>query len=203
MANISKFNLNDTTFDKIWAYYKNPGKIALTPKQEEIKERWLSIFSLRLNFHSRLQAINAYIEQWAQKGVEISLSQAYKDYTASERLFGDVHKADRQASLVVLAEYAHKNLLLAFKQKNSLAISAALTKLEKYLEIDRVDAINYNPAKLEDKPDKFVVPKTVLEAIAEHFDSGVIDFNKLEIEDVEVVEVVEDVKDTEDGKEER
>ena len=194
MSNLPQINLNDTTFDKIWAYYKHPGKIALTDKQEEIKERWLSLFSLRLNFHSRLQAITAYIEQWKQKDVEISLSQAYKDYSASERLFGNVHKADRQASLVILAEYAHKNLLLAFKQKNSLAISAALTKLEKYLEIDRVDAINFNPAKLEDKPDKYNVPKEVLEALAEHFNIGSINLNNLEIEDIES----EEIEETED-----
>ena len=194
MSNLPQINLNDTTFDKIWAYYKHPGKIVLTDKQEEIKDRWLSLFSLRLNFHSRLQAINAYIEQWKQKGIEISLSQAYKDYSASERLFGNVHKADRQASLVILAEYAHKNLLLAFKQKNSLAISAALTKLEKYLEIDRVDAINFNPAKLEDKPDKYSVPKIVMEAIAEHFGTGSIDFNNFEIEDIES----EEIEETED-----
>lgn len=199
MSNLPQINLNDTTFDKIWAYYKHPGKIALTEKQEEIKERWLSLFSLRLNFHSRLQAINAYIEQWKQKDVEISLSQAYKDYSASERLFGNVHKADRQASLVILAEYAHKNLLLAFKQKNSLAISAALTKLDKYLEIDRVDAINFNPAKLEDKPDKYSVPKEVLEALAEHFNIGSIDLNKLIIEDIESEEIEEaEDEETED-----
>jgi hypothetical protein len=54
--------LNDTTFDKVWAYYKAPGKVTLTPKQEQKRERWLTLFSLRLKFHSRLQAINAYID---------------------------------------------------------------------------------------------------------------------------------------------
>lgn len=197
MSNLPRITINDTTFDKIWLYYKEPGKVQLTPKQEEKKDRWLSIFSLRLNFHSRLQTINAYIDQWKQKGVEISLSQAYKDYADSDRLFGDVHKADRQGSLVILAEYAHKNLLLAFKQKNSLAITAALTKLEKYLEIDKVNSIHYNPAKLEDKPDKYSVPKEVMEAIAEHFGTGSVDFNKLEIEDAEIEEVDENEADEE------
>ncbi len=193
MSNL--LSLNDSTFDKIWSFYKSPDKIKLTPKQEEIKDRWLSIFSLRLNFHSRLQAINAYIDQWKQKEIVISQSQAYKDYSNAMRLFGDVHKADRQASLVILAEYAHKNLLMAFKQKNPIAVSAALTKYEKYLEIDRIDAINFNPAKLEDKPDKFSVPPIILEAIAKMLDTGVVDFNNLDMEDVSFQEVEENGKE--------
>jgi hypothetical protein len=190
--NLPRITLNDTTFDKIWAYYKNPGKITLTPKQEEKRERWLTLFSLRLKFHSRLQAINAYIDVYKQKSIEISESQAYKDMANALRLFGDVHKADRQASLVILQEYAHKVLLMAIKQKNPIAAAAALTKLEKYMEIDRIDAINFNPAKLEDKPDHYSVPKIVLEAIKEQFKTGVVDFNNLEIEDIPHEEVAED-----------
>lgn len=192
MSNYPKINKSDTTFDKIWAYYKSPDKIKLTPLQEEIKERWLTLFTLRINFHSRLQAINAYIEQQKTAGKEISQAQAYRDMASAERLLGNVHKADKQASLVVLAEYAHKNLLMAIKQKNPIAVTAALNKLEKYLEIDKTENIHFNPAKLEDKPDKYVVPKQVIEAISEHFKSGVVDFNKLEIEDVEAEEMTND-----------
>ncbi|PQB08020.1 hypothetical protein BST83_13300 [Polaribacter filamentus] len=181
---LPRITLNDTTFDKVWAYYKTPGKVTLTPKQEQKRERWLTLFSLRLKFHSRLQAINAYIDLYKQKEIEISESQAYKDMSNALRLFGDVHKADRQASLVILQEYAHKVFLMAIKQKNPLAASAALTKMEKYMEIDRIDAINFNPAKLEDKPDHYSVPAIVLEAIKEQFKKGEIDFNNLEIEDI-------------------
>lgn len=191
-SNLPRITLNDTTFDKIWAYYKNPGKIQLTPKQEEKRVRWLTLFTLRLNFHSQLQAVNAYIDQQKTIGNEISQSQVFKDMASALRLFGDVHKADRQASLVILSEYAHKTFLMAFKQKNPIAMSAALTKMEKYMEIDRVDAINFNPAKLDDKPDHFSVPSIVLEAIKEQFKTGVVDFNKLEIEDVPHEEVSED-----------
>lgn len=189
MSNLPRITINDTTFDKIWAYYKQPGKVTLTPKQEEKRERWLSLFTLRLNFHSRLQAIRAYIDAYKQKDIEISESQAYKDMSYAMRLFGDVHKADRQASLSILSEYAHKVFLMAIKQKNPIAAAAALSKMEKYMEIDRIDAINFNPAKLEDKPDHYSVPKIVLEAIKEQFKTGVVDFNNLEIEDVEHEEV--------------
>lgn len=190
--NLPKITLNDTTFDKIWAYYKKPGKIQLTPKQEEKRIRWLTLFTLRLNFHSHLQAVKAYIDQQKAIGKEISESQVFKDMANALRLFGDIHKADRQASLVILSEYAQKVFLMAMKQKNPIAAAAALTKMEKYMEIDKVDAINFNPAKLEDKPDHFSVPKVVLEAIKEQFKTGVVDFNNLEIEDIEHEEITED-----------
>lgn len=81
---------------------------------------------------------------------------------------------------------------MAIKQKNPIAVTAALSKLEKYLEIDKTENIHFNPAKLEDKPDKYVVPKEVIEAISEHFKTGIVDFNKLEIEDVEAEEIKND-----------
>lgn len=195
MGNFPKIRTSDTTFDKIFAYYKNPDKIKLSPKQEEIKNRWLTLFTLRTNFYSRLQAINAYREQQLKvNNIEISQAQAYRDMSNAERLFGSIHKADKQASLVILAEYAHKNLLMAIKQKNPIAVTAALTKLEKYLEIDKTEDVHFNPAKLEDKPDKFVIPKEVLEAVSNHFKIGVVDFNKLEVEDI-TAETVEDVEE--------
>lgn len=198
MTNSVQSYIKDSTFDKIWAYYKNPGKVVLTPKQEEKRERWLTLFTMRLKFHSRMQAINAYIDQQKKVGVEISQSQAFKDMSKAMMLFGDVHKSDRKASLVILEEYAHKALLIAMKQENPLAIVAALGKLEKYTEIDKQDAINFNPAKLEDKPDYFSLPKQIIEAIAKKFETGVIDFNTLEIEDA----VFEEITGEEDDEDE-
>lgn len=192
MSNSLQSYIKDSTFDKIWAYYKNPSKVQLTPKQEEKRVRWLTLFTLRQNFHSHFQAVNAYIEQQRVAGNEISQSQVFKDMKSAMRLFGDVHKSDRQASLVILQEYAHKTFLMAFKQKNPIAMSAALSKLEKYMEIDNVDAIHFNPAKLEDKPDHYSIPKVVLEAIAEQFKTGRIDFNNLEIEDIPHEEVADE-----------
>lgn len=198
MTNSVQSYIKDSTFDKIWAYYKNPGKVVLTPKQEEKRIRWLTLFTMRLNFHSRLQAINAYIDQQKAIGIEISQSQAFKDMSKAMLLFGDVHKSNKQASLVILEEYAHKTFLMAFKQKNPIAMVAALGKLDKYTEIDKQDSINFNPAKLEDKPDYFSLPKQIVEAIAKKLETGVIDFNTLEIEDA----VYDEITGEEDGEDE-
>ncbi len=191
---LPKINRGDTTFDKVWAYYKDQS-IKLTPKQEEKRQRWAALFALRINFKSRLQAVRAYQDTLISDGKEpVSDAQLYKDMAMAERLYGDVHRSDKRASLVVLTEYAHRNLEMALKQENPIAVTQALGKLEKYMEIDKEESVHFNPEKLEDKPDYFTVPKQVMEAISSHFGSGVIDFNNLEVEDIQA----EEVKDEEE-----
>lgn len=197
MSGLPQINVGDTTFDKVWAYYKSPDKIVLTKKQNEKRERWLTLFTLRLNFHSRLQAINAYKEQQELLGNYISQSQLYKDMTKAERLFGEVHKSERKASLVILAEYAQKVFLMAMKQKNPVAAAQALTKLEKYLEIDKEEIAEFNAAKLEDKPDHFTLSELEKKQLLAFMESGVVDLNNFEVEDVDY----EEIKESVDGEE--
>ncbi|WP_340074533.1 hypothetical protein [Leptobacterium sp. I13] len=173
----------DSTFDKIYAYYKDPSKYPLTKKQTELKERWLAAFALRQNFHSREQASNVLMEKY-----DISRAQAYRDLKDAERLFGNIMKADRDGSLAILYEYSHKYLLMAVKAKDLKAIGKALELMGRYSEIDRETAINFNPEKLEDKPIKVSVPKEVSQAIVKALSKGTVDFNDFAI-DVEHEEV--------------
>ena len=171
----------DSSFDRIYAYYKDSTKYPLTEKQTELKDRWLAAFTLRQNFHSREQAANVLMEKY-----EISRAQAYRDLRNAERLFGNVMKADRDGSLAILSEYSHKYLLMAVKAKDLKAIGKALELMGKYAEIDKEHSINFNPDKLEDKQVKMSIDKAVSNAIVSHLDkTGVIDFNSLEIEDIE------------------
>ena len=43
----------DSSFDKIYAYYKDSTKYPLTAKQTDLKDRWLSAFTLRHIFPLR------------------------------------------------------------------------------------------------------------------------------------------------------
>jgi len=167
----------DTTFDRIYAYYKDSSKYPLTPNQDDIKKRWLTAFTLRQNWHSREQAVNVLIEKY-----EISRAQAYRDLRNSERLFGNVMKADRDGSLAVLLEYSHKFLQMAIKAKNLKAVGKALELMGKYSEIDKEIAAGFNPDKLEDKPIKLSVPKEVVVAVVDQLTKGVVDFNNLTID---------------------
>ncbi len=173
----------DSFFDKIYAYYKDSAKYPLTEKQGDLKDRWLAAFTLRQNFHSREQAANVLMEKY-----EISRAQSYRDLKNAERLFGNVMKADRDGSLAILLEYSHKYLLMAVKAKDLKAIGKALELMGKYAEVDKENAINFNPEKLENKPIKMSVNKEVVNAILSHLDTGILDFNNLTV-DVDFEEV--------------
>lgn len=173
----------DSSFDKIYAYYKDASKYPLTAKQTELKDRWLAAFTLRQNFHSREQAANVLIEKYG-----ISRAQAYRDLKNAERLFGNVMKADRDGSLAILLEYSHKYLLMAVKAKDLKAIGKALELMGKYAEVDKEHAINFNPEKLEDKRIKMSVDKPTQLALLKHLTQGGVDLNDL-IVDAEFEEV--------------
>tara|TARA_B110001452_G_C15226420_1_gene425067 strand:+ start:152 stop:727 length:576 start_codon:yes stop_codon:yes gene_type:complete len=177
-------NTGDSSYDKIYAYYKDSTRYTLTPKQTELKDRWLASFTLRQNFHSREQAANVLMEKY-----EISRAQAYRDLKNAERLFGNVMKADRDGSLAILLEYSHKFLLMAIEAKDLKAIGKALELMGKYADVDKEIGINFNPEKLENKPVKMSINKEVGNAIIKHLLTGSLDFNNLTIDtDFEEVE---------------
>lgn len=174
----------DSSLDKIYAYYKDATKHPLTTKQTEVKDRWLAAFTLRQNFHSKEQAANVLIEKYS-----ISRAQAYKDLKKSEQLFGKVMKADRDGSLAILLEYSHKYLLMAIKAKDLKSIGKALELMGKYSEVDKENAINFNPEKLENKPIKMVIDKQVSNALLQHLTSGSLDLNNFTVDtDFEEIE---------------
>ena len=175
----------DSSFDKIYAYYKDASKYPLTEKQTKIKNRWLAAFTLRLNFHSKEQAVNVLMEKY-----DVSRAQAYRYLKNGERLFGNVMKADRNGSLAILLEYSHKYFLMAVKAKDLKAIGKALDLMGKYSEIDKENAINFNPEKLDNKPIKMSINKEVGNAIINHLEKGTLDFNNLTV-DIDFEEVKE------------
>ena len=174
---LPKIKTGDSSFDKIYAYYKDANKYPLTEKQAQLKDRWLAAFTLRQNFHSREQASNVLIEKY-----DISRAQAYRDLKNAERLFGNVMKADRDGALAILLEYSHKYLQMAIKAKDLKAIGKALDLMGKYSEVDKDNSINFNPSKLENKPIKMSIRKEVTTAIIQHLSTGVMDFNDLTID---------------------
>jgi hypothetical protein len=179
----------DSSFDKIYAYYKDSTKYPLTPKQTDLKDRWLAAFTLRQNFHSREQAANVLMEKY-----EISRAQAYRDLRNTERLFGNVMKADRDGSLAILLEYSHKFLLMAIKAKDLKSIGKALELMGKYAEVDKENGINFNPEKLENKPVRMLIHKEVKNALLSHLSTGVLNLNELTI-DTDFEEIVENGED--------
>ncbi|MFL0067868.1 hypothetical protein V2605_03970 [Tenacibaculum maritimum] len=170
----------DTSFDKIYAFYLNPDKFTLTPKQEEIKERWLAAWTLRLQKKSPTKA--AEILQETYKDQKLSRAQAFRDVQNAEKLFGNVINADRIGRMAIHYEYALEAYKKALKAKDFKSAKGFLSEMREALPFE--DNPQFNPEKLENKPVKFYVEKSVQIAIAKQLETGVLDFNKLEIEDV-------------------
>lgn len=173
----------DTSFDKIYAYYVNPEKYPLSIKHKEIKERWLAAFTLRQNFKSRQQASFILCERFG-----IKRAQAFIDLRNAEKLFGSVMKADRQGSLAILNEYAHKFYLMAMHKKDLQAVGKAIELIAKFSEIDKETAINFNPDKLENNQIRLTIKKDIEIMIIDHLQKGVLDFNGVVDADAEIVE---------------
>ena len=172
---------SNTSLDKIRASYTDT-TIKLSDKNETIKKRWVSAHSLRLNWHSK--------EQTAIKQMELfglSKAQAYRDVNNAEKLFGSVSKSNKDGLRVIHYEYAHKCFQMAVKNKDLNAQHKFLELMDRFGGGTETD-INFNPEKLENKQDKFSVPREVAEAIVQQLKTGSLDFNNLEIEDALIVE---------------
>lgn len=173
----------DTSFDAIWAHYKDPKKYKLSEKQQELNKRWLAAFTFRMKFKSRVQTVNAMMKQF-----KISRALAFIDLKNSERLFGDVMKAERQGSLAVLYEYAHNFYLKSRDAGDLKSMGKALELMGKYSEIDREVSLTFNPDKLENKQVKLSVSKTVQQMVINQLEKGTVDFNKIIDADAEIIE---------------
>ena len=104
----------DTTTDKIFAHYIDEKKYPLSAKQEEIRDRWLAAWTLRLGFRSAEQAVNIY-----KKRFNLSRAQAFRDLKRAEKLFGSLSKTDREAKRSIWAEYVHR-FFIDLHKKNKI-----------------------------------------------------------------------------------
>lgn len=175
----------NTSFDKIYAYYLEPDKVALSPNQELIKERWLAAWTLRLKKKSPTKVAEILQEQFAEQ--KLSRAQAFRDVQNSEKLFGNVFNADRLGRMAIHYEYALQGYKKALKLDDLKAAKGFLTEMRETYPFEG-DA-NFNPEKLENTPIKFVVSQTIESALIKKFAAGVVDLNNLDIEDIPFQEI--------------
>lgn len=184
-SNLPKISLSDSSLDRIWAHYKNPTKIKLKPKQKEVEERLRSAWTSMVSGNPK-----TFVSNMLQMCYGLSVSQSYKYIQKAEILFGKVLKGNIAGQRAVLYEMALQNHKEA-KEKGELKVAAMYFKEAKSL-LGEEDLVSFNPAKLEDKPDHYSVNPIVMEAIANQLNTGVVDFNNLEIEDISHEELTQD-----------
>ena len=165
----------DTTLDKIWAHYKAPNTYKLTPKQEEVKERWVSAWKLLSKKHYKTKVAKILKEMYG-----ISKAQGFRDIRNAEALFGKALKADRDGQLALLYQFALEGFNKAMEAKDYKTAKGFHDAMRDC--VPKEADINFNPEKLENKPIKITINKQVSEAIIKHLAKGVLDFNQFAVD---------------------
>lgn len=180
----------DSTFDKILAYYINPEHFPLSEANAEILLRLNEVFALRLNHFSTQQILNKFVKE---KG--LSQAQVYLDIRNSEKLFGNVMKADTEGSRVVWLEYCRDFLKRCIQKGDRSNEAKAIKMLAEYGGLAKEENQNFNPEKFENMEIHVNVDKQVQAKLIEMLSGGSADFNSLNVTDIDFEELKSDESD--------
>ena len=180
----------DSTFDKILAHYIDPEHFPLSDTNTDILNRLNEVFALRLNHFSPRQIVTKWERE---KG--ISQAQAYNDIRNSEKLFGNILKADVEGSRVVWMEYTRDYLKRCIQKGDRSNESKALKMLAEYGDLANKDNPEFNPEKFENMEIHVNVNKEVQARLLEMLSGGSVDLNNLNVTDIEFEELKPDEED--------
>lgn len=105
---MSELSTTDDTFDRIEKYYRQSGKLSV--KETEICGRWELAFAIYSAQKNKKVAVAKYIAVLKGKGIELSPAQAYRDFTAAEKLFTPLQKYTKDFLKMVIIESALKDV---------------------------------------------------------------------------------------------
>jgi len=134
----------DTTFDKIQSYYLGSEDVVLTPKNDEIRQRWEAIHSLQLEYESDRKIIEMITSRFA-----ISEGQAYKDLRNSEQLFGNIRIANKDILRHLVTESAKAMYKAAKDDADFKYMDKALNLIVKANNLDKEDVDLPDPSKVQ------------------------------------------------------
>jgi hypothetical protein len=180
----------DSTFDKILAHYINPEHFPLSETNTDILNRLNEVFALRLNHFSSQQIVNKWVKE---KG--ISQAQAYLDIRNSEKLFGNVMKADVEGSRALFLEYVRDSLKRCIQKGDRSNEQKALKLLGEFGGLKNEDNPEFNPEKFENMEIHVNVNKDVQARLLEMLSTGSVDLNNLNVTDIDFEEIKIDEDD--------
>jgi hypothetical protein len=196
MPQIVKFN-KDSSLQKIRASFLDD-TIALSPKEEDTKNKCRYIFTLRLkNKYSRSQAIEMFVKEYSTDKKKVSLATAYRIYNKATFIYGELDETDARAERMILREHYFNLYQLALKDKE---IELAKKILDSYKELFdfNVDETDIDRGKLKAHEYVIKVPRDVRKILRDQIlNKGVVDFNSYpNIEDVYFKEVNDGEEDS-------
>lgn len=183
----------DSTFDKILAHYIDPEHFPLSDTNTDILNRLNEVFALRLNHFSSQQIVNKWVNE---KG--ISQAQAYIDIRNSEKLFGNVLKADVEGSRVVWMEHTRDYLKRCIQKGDRNNTGKALKLLAEYGGFSNEDNAEFNPEKFQNMEIHVNVDKQVQAKLLEMLAGGSVDLNNLNVTDIDFEELKTDEYEEDD-----
>jgi len=173
-STIKELGKAESTKDKIFAFYLEKNSVNLSPKEEEIRERWSACFSLLCQYHSPQQAVNVLQQKFG-----ISEAQAYRDIKSAMELFGDVTSSDKQAYRHILFEFAMKIFQLAATKSDLSEMNKSLSTMVKIRGLDREDPNIPDFSMLQNNVFNINLESNQLESLKNIMKSGLIEVDAI------------------------
>jgi hypothetical protein len=135
---------SSTTLEKIKAYYRQD-EVILSPKEEDIRKRWSAAFTMMLNDISTDREVADYL----MATFPISQAQAYRDISNARLLFGDVHKANKEATRYMVYQWAIEMFKMAKQESDFKGMDRALLRITRVYNLDVEDIDIPDPSKIQ------------------------------------------------------
>lgn len=199
---------SDDQIDRLQRYYLE--SIELNPKEQQMCDRYETIFALYLHHKNRKETISKYIALMEKKGISVATQSAYRDLQNAEKLFAPIRQYNKEFLKIMLIESAMADLKRIDQQlkkpKNPSEFAALLnTKDRVERRIIDLSGLNRDDSQLPDfanlLPHQFniEVPQQLVDLFLNFSKSGVSDLTGINIEDVDFEEL-ENSKSKQDGE---
>ncbi len=172
--------VTNSTFDRIYKYYFGKNSCKLTPKQDEIRNRWEKAYAMLCDYKTPRRTAKLI-----SKIFNVDERTAYNDINNAMRLFGDPKIGLKAAKRAIVNEWIVK----ALERTESEGDWKSFEKLIlRYTRINGLDADNENPiadllAKLRPTKIEFTLDPSVLEKMANDLMEDVEDVDHTIIEE--------------------
>ena len=141
--------LNAKVSDKLDKYRDHLlHRVALTPKEEQMLEKYRKCFAWRCKLFSPQQCVQMLMQEY-----DLKYSQAYQVMAESTKLYGKVEDIDKGGTTKILVENLYVAMSIAVKDKNAEAIISAVK------EIGRLSRVYEGDAQLS--PDELMPARVV------------------------------------------
>ena len=172
------------TRDRLLTWYQDKkGIVVLTEKDEEIRKRLESAFSMLCNHRGPMKVARLMVRIHG-----ISEAQAFRDIKAASSLFGEVIPSEQKAQKHILYELAMDTYHLAKKTGNINQMNRAIANLADITGIKR--DIPDLPDFSKFKPHDYTVgvPEEVLKMLEKLLNVGAVDVSKIGMNNTEDID---------------